>query len=80
MWMWRTTPGPRRPWSSRVMKGSTSRFGKFRLQTADIGDIVTCAVKKALPTGEVKEHEIVKAVVVRTNRPVRRSDGSYVPL
>lgn len=62
----------------RVMKGSTSRFGKYRLQTADLGDIVTCAVKKALPTGDVKEHEIVKAVVVRTNRPVRRPDGSYV--
>ncbi|MSR39354.1 MAG: 50S ribosomal protein L14, partial [Planctomycetes bacterium] len=35
-------------------------------------------VKKALPTGEVKEHEIVKGVVVRTSKQVRRADGSYI--
>lgn len=40
--------------------------------------MIVCAVKRALPTGEVKEHEIVKGVVVRTRKAVRRSDGSYI--
>lgn len=61
----------------RVLGGSTGR-GKFTRRTAGIGDRVVCTIKKALPNGEVKEHEIVKAVVVRTAYPTRRPDGSYV--
>lgn len=45
---------------------------------AYIGDIVTCVVKKADPLGMVKTHELVKAVVVRTRKEKRRSDGSYI--
>ena len=45
---------------------------------ASVGDVVIAVVKKALPTGEVKEHEVVKGVVVRTSKAVRRSDGSYI--
>lgn len=45
---------------------------------AYIGDIVTCVVKKADPLGVVKTHELVKAVVVRTRKEKRRSDGSYI--
>ena len=45
---------------------------------ARIGDIVVASVKKALPTGSVKEHEVVKGVVVRTKSPVKREDGSTV--
>ncbi|GDY02985.1 hypothetical protein LBMAG49_23140 [Planctomycetota bacterium] len=45
---------------------------------ASLGDVVVAVVKKALPTGEVKEHEIVKGVVVRTSKQVRRADGSYI--
>jgi len=41
-------------------------------------DTLVCAVRKALPTGEVKEHDIVKGVVVRTSKAVRRPDGSYI--
>lgn len=62
----------------RVLKGSTSRHGKFSLQTADIGDTVVIAVKKAQPTGDVKEHDVVRAIVVRSTKAHRRSDGSYV--
>ena len=55
-----------------LVKGGThKRFGS-------IGDIVSATVKKGLPTGVVKEHEIVHAVVVRTRKEVRRKDGSYV--
>jgi large subunit ribosomal protein L14 len=61
----------------RVLKGSTAK-GKFTRKTATIGDRVVCSVKKALPGGDMKAGAIVKAVVVRTNKPVRREDGSYV--
>jgi large subunit ribosomal protein L14 len=61
----------------RVLRGSTAA-GRFTRRTASIGDVVVVTIKKALPNGEVKEHELCKAVVVRTNYPVRREDGSYV--
>lgn len=61
----------------RVLKGSTAR-GKFTRQTGTIGDTVVAAVKKAIPGGEAKQGDVVKAVVVRTKHPIRRADGSYV--
>ena len=51
--------------------GSGKRFGR-------LGEMVTCVVKGASPTGQVKDHEIVKAVIVRSKKEVRRFDGSYV--
>jgi large subunit ribosomal protein L14 len=61
----------------RVLRGSTAK-GKFTRKTATVGDRVVCSIKKALPGGEIKSGTVVKAVVVRTNYPVRRDDGSYV--
>jgi large subunit ribosomal protein L14 len=61
----------------RVLKGSTGR-GRFTRSKAGIGDRVIVTIKKALPAGEVKEHEVVTAVVVRSAYPTRRDDGSYV--
>ena len=61
----------------RVLGGSTGR-GKFTRKTASIGDRVVVTIKKALPNGEVKEHELCRAVIVRSRFPVRRDDGSYV--
>ena len=61
----------------RVLGGSTSR-GNYTRKTASIGDKVVCTIKKALPGNELKTGTLVKAVVVRTNYPVRRIDGSYV--
>ncbi len=55
----------------RVLGGTGRRY-------AAIGDVVVCSVKKAAPGGMVKKGDVVKAVVVRTVHPVRRSDGSYV--
>jgi len=61
----------------RVLGGSTAR-GRHTRKTASIGDRVVCTIKKVLPGNELKTGMIVKAVVVRTNYPIRRKDGSYV--
>ncbi len=45
---------------------------------AYIGNIVTCVVKKADPNGMVKNHEKVKAVIIRCRKETRRPDGSYI--
>lgn len=52
-------------------KGSGRKF-------AHLGDVVTCVVKGASPLGQVKDHEIVKAVIIRSRKERRRKDGSYV--
>lgn len=49
-----------------------------RHRYARVGDIIVCTVKKADPNGQVKEHEVVRAVVIRTSRSVKRPDGSSV--
>ena len=51
--------------------------GSYR-KYAEIGDIIIASVKDATPGGVVKKGEVVKAVVVRTKKGARRSDGSYV--
>ncbi len=45
---------------------------------ASVGDVIVVTVKKADPNGGVKKKKVVKAVVVRTNKEIRRKDGSYV--
>ena len=55
----------------RVLGGSKRKFG-------NIGDVIVASVRKAQPGGQVKKGEVVRAVIVRSNRGVRRSDGSYV--
>ncbi|HEX7009935.1 MAG TPA: 50S ribosomal protein L14 [Phycisphaeraceae bacterium] len=69
--------GAREAYVIRVLGGSTAR-GKFTRRTATVGDRVICSVKKAVPGSDMKTGSIVKAVVVRTRYPVRRTDGSYV--
>lgn len=54
-----------------IFGGSKRKFGR-------IGDILNCVVKDAAPIGQVKDSEIVKAVLVRTRKEFRRADGSYV--
>ncbi len=53
-------------------------LGGTRRKYANIGDIVTVTVKKAIPNSPVKKGEIVKAVIVRTKSGLRRKDGSYI--
>ena len=55
----------------RVLGGSTRRY-------AAVGDVVIAAVKEATPGGVVKKGDVVRAVVVRTVRPVRRKNGAYI--
>lgn len=55
----------------RVKGGSTRRY-------ASVGDIIVASVKAASPTGSVKKGDVVRAVIVRTKRPLRRADGSYI--
>ncbi|RIK35253.1 MAG: 50S ribosomal protein L14 [Chloroflexi bacterium] len=55
----------------RVKGGSTRRY-------AAIGDIIVASVKSAAPNSNVKKGDVVRAVVVRTKRPLRRADGSYI--
>ncbi len=55
----------------RALGGSKRRYAR-------VGDVIVAAVKVATPGGVVKKGDVVKAVVVRTKRPVRRSDGSYI--
>ncbi|MFS8651372.1 MAG: 50S ribosomal protein L14 [Caldibacillus sp.] len=45
---------------------------------ANIGDVIIGTVKQATPGGVVKKGDVVKAVIVRTKRGVRRSDGTYI--
>ncbi|MBQ1505475.1 MAG: 50S ribosomal protein L14 [Erysipelotrichales bacterium] len=53
-------------------------LGGSRRKSANIGDIVVCAVKSAQPDGTVKAGDVVKAVIVRTVYGVRRDNGSYI--
>ena len=55
----------------RVLGGSGCRY-------AGIGDIIVAAVKDAIPGGNVKKGDVVKAVIVRTTKERRRADGSYI--
>ena len=55
----------------RVLGGSGRRY-------AGIGDTIVAAVKDAIPGGNVKKGDVVKAVIVRTVKEKRRPDGSYI--
>jgi large subunit ribosomal protein L14 len=55
----------------RVLGGSGRRY-------AGVGDVVVATVKDAIPGGNVKKGDIVKAVIVRTVKERRRPDGSYI--
>ena len=52
--------------------------GGTRKRYARVGDIIVASVKEATPGGAIKKGEVVRAVVVRTAKPYRRSDGSYI--
>ncbi len=53
-------------------------IGGTRKRYAYLGDKIKCSVKKAIPGGMVKKGEVVTAVIVRTRKEYRRSDGSYI--
>ncbi len=55
----------------KVLGGSRRRY-------AGVGDIIVVTVKEAIPNAKVKKGDILKAVVVRTKKEIKRSDGSYI--
>jgi large subunit ribosomal protein L14 len=55
----------------KVLGGSKRRYAR-------IGDVIICSVKSCIAGAEVKKKQVVRAVVVRTKQPTRRSDGSYI--
>ncbi|MBP8960847.1 50S ribosomal protein L14 [Patescibacteria group bacterium] len=52
--------------------------GGTKRKVARLGEVVTCVVKGADSAGMVKNHSVVKAVIVRTKKETRRKDGSYI--
>lgn len=63
--------GARRVMCIKVLGGSHRRY-------AGVGDIIKVSVKDAIPRGKVKKGQVMTAVVVRTKKGVRRSDGSLI--
>lgn len=63
--------GARQVMCIKVLGGSHRRY-------ANIGDIIKVSVKDAIPRGKVKKGEVYNAVVVRTRKGVRRTDGSVI--
>ncbi|MBT6585119.1 MAG: 50S ribosomal protein L14 [Gammaproteobacteria bacterium] len=63
--------GARRVMCIKVLGGSKRRY-------ANIGDVIKVTVKEAIPRGRVKKGQVLDAVVVRTRKGVRRSDGSLI--
>lgn len=53
-------------------------FGGSKRSFGYIGDILNCVVMEASPTGQVKDGEIVKVVLVRARKETKRKDGSYI--
>ena len=58
--------------------GLIRNIGGSVKKTSNIGDVIVCSVKKALPNGTVKEGQVVKAVIVRSKYGIKRKDGSHI--
>jgi large subunit ribosomal protein L14 len=63
--------GARRVQCIKVLGGSKRKY-------ATVGDVIVVAVQEAIPKGKVKKGQVMKAVIVRTAKGVRRSDGSLI--
>ncbi len=63
--------GARRVQCIKVLGGSKRRY-------ASVGDVIVVTVKEAIPRGRVKKGEIQRAVVVRTAKEIKRSDGTSI--
>lgn len=63
--------GARRVMCIKVLGGTKRRY-------AGIGDVIKVSIKEAIPRGKVKKGEVLNAVIVRTKKGVRRSDGSSI--
>ena len=71
IWKVADNPGAKEIMVIRCLGGSYRKY-------AGVGDIIVASVKTATPGGVVKKGDVVKAVVVRTVKPTKRADGSYI--
>ena len=55
----------------KVLGGSKRKYAR-------IGDLIVVSVKEAMPNGKVKKGDVLQAVVVRTKKETRRTDGTYI--
>lgn len=53
-------------------------LGGTRRRYAGVGDKIICSVQEASPDGQVKKKEVLTAIIVRTSKPIKRKDGSYI--
>jgi len=53
-------------------------LGGSKRKTATVGDVIVVSIKDAIPRGRVKKGDVHKAVIVRTRKEIRRSDGSAI--
>jgi large subunit ribosomal protein L14 len=63
--------GARKVMCIKVLGGSKRRY-------AGVGDVIKISVKEAIPNGRVKKGDVYNAVIVRTKKGVRRTDGSLI--
>ncbi|MCR9215266.1 MAG: 50S ribosomal protein L14 [Proteobacteria bacterium] len=63
--------GARRVQCIKVLGGS-------KRKTASIGDVIVVSVKEAIPRGRVKKGDVQRAVIVRTKKEIRRTDGTAI--
>ena len=63
--------GARQVMCIKVLGGSKRRY-------AHVGDVIKVAIKEAIPTGRVKTGQVADAVIVRTNKNIKREDGSSI--
>jgi large subunit ribosomal protein L14 len=63
--------GAKRVYCIRVSGGSRRKY-------ASVGDIITVSVREAIPNSKVAKGSVARAVIVRTAKEIRRSDGSYI--
>ncbi len=55
----------------RVLGGTRRRY-------AGVGDVIVVTVKSVVPTSDIKKGTVTRALIVRTKKPIRRADGSYI--
>ncbi len=63
--------GARKVQCIKVLGGSKRKY-------ASVGDIIKVSVKEAIPNSKIRKGTVLQAVIVRTAKEIRRSDGSYI--
>ena len=62
---------------AKSVRAFSLKGGSYR-KSSNIGDVIICAVKDAIPNAAVKKGDVVKAVIVRTKKGIKRANGSHI--